>query len=186
MDLPWGDEKTVKFITNVGLLTSYGPHGQNVMACEWTHHISYSPGLIAVFLGIQKATVDNIRKTKEFGISLTSVEQSAFASVAGGSSGKNVNKIKVLEYLGFKFYKAKKIKPLMVKDAAMNAECKLFKEITFGDHIMFIGEVVEAQASDKEPLAYHQGKYWKMTTLLEKPSQEYRDNIKKLVEKYKK
>ena len=39
---------TVQFLTNVGLITSDGPYGPNVMAAEWTHHISYSPGLIAV------------------------------------------------------------------------------------------------------------------------------------------
>ena len=31
MDLPWGDEKTVQFVTNVGLITSDGQHGQNIV-----------------------------------------------------------------------------------------------------------------------------------------------------------
>ncbi len=48
MNLPWGDEKSNKFVTNVGLITSNGPYGHNIMAAEWTHHISYNPGLIAV------------------------------------------------------------------------------------------------------------------------------------------
>ena len=53
MDLPWGDEISNKFITNVGLITSDGPFGADVMACEWTHHISYSPGLIAVCICVR-------------------------------------------------------------------------------------------------------------------------------------
>ncbi len=48
MDLPYGDIKTWKFATNVGLITSNGPVGHNIMAAEWTHMVSYSPGLIAV------------------------------------------------------------------------------------------------------------------------------------------
>ncbi len=32
----------------------------------------------------------------------------------------------------------------MVNGASLNVECKLFSEITFGDHIMFIGKVLEA------------------------------------------
>ena len=46
MDLPWGDEKTTKFVTNVGLITSNGPYGYNIIAAEWTHQVSYSPSLI--------------------------------------------------------------------------------------------------------------------------------------------
>ncbi len=186
MDLPWGDEKTTKFITNVGLITSDGPHGHNVMAAEWTHHVSYSPGLIAVCLGPGKATTDNIRKTKEFGVSLAAVDQSVLSSVAGGYHGIQHNKIKALEELGFKFYQSKKIKALMVKDAALNVECRLIKEIELGDHTMFVGEVVEASISGKEPLAYHQGKYLKVTETLPKPSDAERAKIKGIVEKHRK
>ncbi len=31
----------------------------------------------------------------------------------------------------------------MIQDAAMNAECRLMKQEELGDHIMFVGEVVE-------------------------------------------
>ncbi len=187
MDLPWGDEKTILFITNVGLVTTYGPHGHNIMACEWTHHVSYSPGLIAVCIGPNKATYDNIKTSKEFGVSLTATDQNILASIAGGSSGKSINKIKVLEELGFKFYKANKINTLMVEDAVLNIECKLFKEIPLGDHTMFVGEVLEAKLNkEKEPLAYHKGNYWKIGEIIPKPPQEYLDKIKKLLEKYKK
>jgi len=70
MDIPWGSDESKKFATNVGLITSNGPHGHNVMAAEWTHHVSYSPGMIMVNVGFDKATEANIMKTKEFGVSL--------------------------------------------------------------------------------------------------------------------
>ena len=41
MDIPWGSEGTRKFVTNVGLITSDDPHGNNIMAAEWTHLVSY-------------------------------------------------------------------------------------------------------------------------------------------------
>ena len=143
MDLPWGDEKTVQFITNVGLITSKGKHGDNIMAAEWTHHISYSPGLIAVCVGHGKATYDNIKETKEFGVNISAIDQNVLASISGGSSGKTVDKIGALKELGFKFYKANKINTLMVEGAVLNIECKLMKEIPLGDHTMFVGEIVE-------------------------------------------
>ncbi len=51
----------------------------------------------------------------------------------------------------------------MVEGAAMNAECKLFKQIKLGDHTTFVGEVVELYPiKGKEPIVYHTGKYWKL------------------------
>ena len=109
MDFQWGDEKSQQFITNVGLITSDGPHGPNIMACEWTHHISYSPGLIALSLGLTKATLENIRKTKQFGVNIASVEQSVMASVSGGSSGRDTDKIAALKELGFSFFPSRRV-----------------------------------------------------------------------------
>ena len=187
MDLPWGDEKTVLFVTNVGLITTNGPHGHNIMAAEWTHHVSYSPGLVAVCIGLNKATLENIRESKEFGISLAATDQSVLSSVSGGSSGKGYNKIAALKELGFKFYNAKKINALMVEDAVLNIECKLFKEIPLGDHVMFVGEVLGASLNkNKEPLAYHEVKYWKLSASIENPPQQELENIKSVVEKHKK
>jgi flavin reductase (DIM6/NTAB) family NADH-FMN oxidoreductase RutF len=60
MDLPWNDRRTRQFLTNVRLITSDGPYGPNVMAAEWTHYISYSPGLIAVNIRGTDATPSKI------------------------------------------------------------------------------------------------------------------------------
>jgi len=187
MDLPWGDETTKQFITNVGLITSDGPFGPNVMACEWTHHISYRPGLIAVCIDPNDATHTNIKETKEFGVNLCATDQTILSSAAGNNSGKVIDKIKALEELGFKFIKAKQIKPLMIKGAVLNVECKLFKEIPLGDHTMFVGEVVQASVNPgKEPVVYHQGKYWQIGQNILDPSSEELKKIKKIVQKFKK
>ena len=186
MDLPWGSAESWKFITNVGLITSDGPYGVNIMAAEWTHHVSYRPGLVAICIGKTKATLENIRETKEFGISLASTDQSTIASIAGNYTRKDTDKISALKELGFEFYKAKKIKTLMVKGASLNAECKVINEIPLGDHVMFVGEVVEAEASAKEPVAYHKGRYWLMDTNVHELSDKERERIKAVVEKHRK
>lgn len=187
MDLPWGDDRTVQFITNVGLITSDGPIGPDVMAAEWTHHISYNPGLIAICIRPHDATHENIQATKEFGVNIASTEQGLLSSMAGGSTGREVNKIKVLEELGFKFYKAEKIKALMIQDAVLNIECKLFKEISLGDHTMFVGEVVAASLNaDKVPITYNKGKYGQVVYNIPKPSQEERERFAKIIDKHRK
>lgn len=187
MDLPWNDERSKKFITNVGLITSEGPFGPDVMACEWTHHVSYHPGLIAVCIRPDDATHENIKQTGEFGVNLCSTDQSRMSSIAGRYTGTKFDKIKALEELGFKFYKGIKIAAPMINGAAVNIECVLSKEIPLGDHTTFIGEVVEASNNnEKEPLAYYDGKYFIMNTPVERPTYEERDTMGKIVEKYKK
>jgi len=184
--LKWGEETTSNFITNVGLVTSVGVHGQNIMACEWTHHLSYDPALIAICIRDTGATAENIRKTKEFGVSLTSVDQNSMSSISGGHTGKTVDKVGALKELGFKFYEGKKIKPLMVKDAALNVECKLYKEIELGDHIMFVGKAVEIKNNSAKPAALHDGKYWKMSNPLDRVSDKKREEMKKVIDKFRK
>ena len=185
MDIPWGSKESRAFITNVGLITTLGESGQNIMACEWTHHVSYRPGYIAISVDKENLTNENIKKTKEFGVSIASVEQRILASVAGGYSGSEYNKIKALEKLGVKFYAGKKIKPLMVQDAVLNVECKVYKEVEFETHTLFIGEAVEVSLSDKVPLCFHQGKYWKLNETFSKPSDAEREEMKKIVESFK-
>ncbi len=185
MDLPWGDERTKKFVTNVGLITSNGPYGYDIMAAEWTHHVSYSPGMIAVCINSKSATNANIKRTKEFGVGLCAFDQNVLSSVAGGSSGKNVNKIEALKELGFEFFKAKKINVLMAEGAAMNAECRLHKKIELGSYTAFVGEVVWLYpGNEKEPLVYHGQKYFKLGEIMQKPSQGEMDRIKSIVEKH--
>lgn len=187
MDLPWGDERTKQFITNVGLITSDGPFGQNIMACEWTHHISYSPGLIAVCINFKDATNANIKKTKEFGVNIAAADQNVVSSVAGGSTGKEVDKISALKELGFEFYEGKKIKALMVKDAVLNVECRVIKTIKLGDRTMFVGEVMDASVNKgKEPLAYHAGRYWKLENSISEPDSEQLRKISEAVSRHKK
>lgn len=186
MDLPWGDERTIQFVTNVGLITSNGSYGDNIMAAEWTHHISYSPGLIAVCIRSNDATYDNIQQTKEFGVNICASDQATVSNISGIYTRKEVDKINALKELEFKFYKANKIKTLMLEGAVVNIECKLVKEIPFGSHTMFVGEVVETLLNpDKEPLAYNKGKYWLLDKNIPKPSAEELEKINKIINKFK-
>ena len=185
MDIPWGSEAARKFVTNVGLITTDGPKGPDVMAAEWTHHVSYSPGIIIVNINAgNKATAVNIEKSREFGVNIAAEDQNIASSISGSSSGADTDKIAVLKDLGFEFYRASKIKAPMIKGAALNVECKLIKSEKFGSHIMFVGEAVEVSVGGR-PIAFHDGKYWHLDKQVEKPSQSIRDKIDKLTEKHR-
>jgi flavin reductase (DIM6/NTAB) family NADH-FMN oxidoreductase RutF len=187
MDIQWNDRRTRQFVTNVGLITSDGPYGADVMAAEWTHHMSYSPCLIAVNIRGHDATAHNIEESKEFGVNLAGEDQNILCSISGRFTATKVDKVQILNEFGVKFYPGRKIACLMIENCAMNAECKLVKREELGDHIMFIGEVVEISADENiKPLIYHNGKYWKMSDTVERPPSDILEKINELGERYKK
>ena len=131
-----------KFATNIGLVTSDGPMGPNIMTAAWTHHISYEPALVMVNVEPEDATLKNILATKKFGVSLASDQQNILSSVSGRYSAKNIDKISLLKELGFEFYEGEKAKVPLVKDAALNIELELVKNEPMGDHVILVGKVL--------------------------------------------
>jgi flavin reductase (DIM6/NTAB) family NADH-FMN oxidoreductase RutF len=180
------DKGWEKFVTGVGLITSNGPHGHNIMAAEWTRQVSYNPFLISVHVSAKHATTDNIKKTKVFGVSLCTDKQNIISSLSGNYKGRMHNKIAALKKLGFKFYKAKKINVMMVQNSALNAECKVIKTITLGDHIMFVGKVIAGKVGKDTPLAYNHGLYYYLNKNIPKPSDASRAKMKAVMERHRK
>lgn len=148
------------FTTGVGLVTSTGKHGSNVMAVEWTMHMSYEPMLIAIFIHEGSATYENIMETKEFGVNMSTDEQATLVSIAGSYSRTEIDKLSLKYY---KTYPARCIKAPMIKGCIINAECILVNHFKLGDHVAVIGEVIDAKFDKtKSPLIYHQGRYRKI------------------------
>ena len=153
------------FTTGVSLVTSSGTHGQNVMAAEWTIQISYKPMLIAVFIHEDSATFENIKKTKEFGINVSSEGQTMAVNIAGGYSRREIDKLKVKGI--FDFLPSRKIKSPMIAGCIVNAECKLVTMKKLGDHIMAVGKVVAISYDEtKKPLIYHSGRYFRIGSII--------------------
>ncbi len=160
-------EKAQKyFATGVSLITSCGPRGQNVMAAEWTMQISYKPMLMAVFIHESTATFANIKKTKEFGINVSSEDQTMSVNIAGGYSRKEIDKLKIKD--SFNVFKPRKIKSPMIAGCIVNAECKLVTMKKLGDHTLVVGKVVAiSYDASKKPLLYHRGRYFRIGSTIE-------------------
>jgi flavin reductase (DIM6/NTAB) family NADH-FMN oxidoreductase RutF len=181
VDLKWEDPRASKFVTSVGLITTRGATGDNIMSSEWTHHISYSPGFIAVCINkTNPATAKNIEESEEFTVNLASVEQSVIASISGNDHGNEVDKIALLKEIGFKFSPAKKVKTLVLEGSSLVAECKLMETIDVGgSHTIFIGEIVEIYPENKhESLVYYKRKFWHADKQIAKPDQEVLGQLK--------
>jgi flavin reductase (DIM6/NTAB) family NADH-FMN oxidoreductase RutF len=143
--------------------------------------------LLPIYEG-HDATAQNIKESKEFGISIAAENQNVICSIAGKYKGIHVDKISVIKEAGIAaFYNAKSISsqvPMLV-GAAMNAECKLVKQEELGDHIMFVGEVIEISADENiRPLLYHNGRYWKLGEAMIKPQPDLLDRIEEFAKKH--
>ncbi|MEK6846640.1 MAG: flavin reductase family protein [Nanoarchaeota archaeon] len=186
MDLPWKSHESNSFVTNVGLITSRNEGRDNIMSAEWTHHISYSPGIIAVSISKDNnTTAKNIAKTKVFGVSIVAEDQNVIASKAGDYEGYLVDKISALRDLGFSFIRGKETGVYLVEGSVLQLECKLVNIIDSGSHNLFIGEVVSAKLVDKKPLIMHGGKFWRFGEQIHKSAQNELDRINQIFDKYK-
>ncbi len=144
-----------KFTTTVGFITTHGPRGPNVMAAEWTYHVSYRPFLVSVHIASDSATHEAIIETGEFGVNLTADDQVLAMGFAGHFSKHEIDK---LSSEVFETYPAKRIKAPMIKGCLLNAECRLVQRIPMGDHTAFVGEVIEFSVDgSKGPVVLHRG-----------------------------
>jgi flavin reductase (DIM6/NTAB) family NADH-FMN oxidoreductase RutF len=148
------------FATTVGLVTTKGSHGENVMAVEWTMQVSYEPMLIAIFIH-DSPTLWNIKDSNVFGVNIASDAQANLANIAGGYSGTEIEKLTIPHT--FETYPGEQIDVPMLKGCVLNAECKVRTIQELGDHIMVVGEAVVASFDEKKyPLIYTRGNYRKL------------------------
>ena len=154
------------FTTGIGLITSDGSHGKNVMAAEWTMQISHNPMLIAVFIHDDAYTLRNIRQTGYFGVNIASEEQSDQVSTAGGYSRMEVDKLNIRGLFPLK--KPERTRLPMIANCVLNAECKLFALKKVGDHNMVVGKVLSIRHDEtKKPLLYHRNRYFELGKKIE-------------------
>lgn len=132
----------------------------NGMIAGWFTKCSSDPHMLAVALWEKGYTHKLIRKSKEFVIAIPNKNMEKHLLFFGTTHG---NKIDKFAKSGISTEKAKYVKSPLLKDATMNFECKLEKEIKTGNHFLFIGRVVAAYVNkDKKNLFYmgkKKGKY---------------------------
>jgi flavin reductase (DIM6/NTAB) family NADH-FMN oxidoreductase RutF len=128
--------------------------------------ISYNPMLIAIFIHEGNTTFKNIKQTKEFGINVSSEEQTMAVNIAGGYSRKEIDKLKIKD--AFDTIPSKKINAPMIAGCTINVECKLVTMKKLGDHVMIVGRAVAISYDEsKKPLVYHTGRYFRLGPIIE-------------------
>jgi flavin reductase (DIM6/NTAB) family NADH-FMN oxidoreductase RutF len=145
--------------TAVALLTCAAGERVDVMACEWAMLVSISPFCFVVAVHASHATHALIAESGEFGLSFCSDQQARLSHVSGSYSMHDVDKWALEK---FPTRPGRKISAPMIDGSVLNAECRVVATHELG-HTLYIGETSWARFDpEKDPLLYHDGKYWRM------------------------
>lgn len=125
------------------------------MIAGWSMKCSSNPKLFAVALWEKGYTHKLIRNTKEFVIAVPNKSLEKALNIFGTRHGDIIDKFKVTKIAT---QKAKHINVPLLSDATINMECKLEKEVTTGDHIIFVGRLVAAYHNKEKKVLLNMGK----------------------------
>ncbi len=125
------------------------------MIAGWTMKCSSEPPLYAVALSKRGYTQNLIRTSKEFVVAIPNKDLEEEVKLFGSTHGNIVDKFAESK---IETFAAEFVKSPLIKDATVNMECKLFKEVDAGDHYIFIGEVVAGYVDNEKKMLFNLGK----------------------------
>ncbi|MFP3909018.1 MAG: flavin reductase family protein [Archaeoglobaceae archaeon] len=117
----------------------------NAMTADWVVPLSFEPTLIGISIGHTRHTNSLIKDSKEFVVSVPTIELLKDVWVAGTESGARENKA---EKMSVSFIPSKKIGTPSIKECQANIECKVVNEVETGDHTFFVGEIQDVSYGD--------------------------------------
>ncbi len=143
-----------KFTTGVTVVTvqeAGAPHGMTVNSFT---SVSLDPLLVLICLDKESTTTDMLSRTGRFTVNILTAEQENIARRFAGS-GNERDRFNNLEYTI-----SDEGTPVL-RDVLGYVTCTVKEVVDGGDHLIFLGEVVDLGDSDtdQQPLLYYGGNY---------------------------
>ncbi|MEW9052765.1 MAG: flavin reductase family protein [Neobacillus sp.] len=124
----------------VALVTVSHNGADNIMAAGWHTYISYEPPMYGVAIGRERFTYQLMKEAGNFAINFLPFEKSNFIQLSGVFSGAEVNKFE-LGKMGFD--RGIATNAPILHDAYIAYECEVIDVNTYGDHDLFVGNIVQ-------------------------------------------
>jgi flavin reductase (DIM6/NTAB) family NADH-FMN oxidoreductase RutF len=121
-------------------------HKPNIITLAWAMPTSINPPMVAISVSPRRHSHALIAESREFVVNIPTMQLLEQVMFCGEHSGRKRDKFKET---GLTPLKGKKVKAPLIKECIAHLECKLYGQFTTGDHTIFVGEIVAAQA-DKE------------------------------------
>ena len=143
-DTPWITRLLYPKLTS--LVTCVDKSGKpNILTVTLAMPVSSTPPIIAICVTPTRFSYKMIKETKQFVVNIPSVNLARHVTFCGMVSGKNIDKFKETRLTASR---AKKVEAPIIEECIGHVECRVIKEISIGDHSMFLGKVVAAYADE--------------------------------------
>ena len=140
------------------VLTTINKEGKtNAATFAWVASLSFEPTMLAVMIGKERYTLENIKTSKEFVVNIPSVNVLKKVYFVGSYSFREMpDKIKKA---GFSTKPAQFLKTPKLKECIGWIECKLKETIKEGDHYIVVGKILGGEVKEE---------FWQERFLVEK------------------
>lgn len=131
---------------NSCLITSKGKTGKaNIMTVAWIIPISVDPPWLGMSIRPQRHSYNLILESGEFVVNVPTFNLANQVLFCGRRSGKEHDKFRETS---LKAMRAKKVNAPAIAECVGHLECRLVKTLELGDHMLVIGEIIKAYATD--------------------------------------
>ncbi len=137
-----------KFATGVTVITTEVDGEVHGMTANAFMSVSLDPKLVLISVGDKARMHDLIKRADKFAVNILSEEQKEMSMIFAGQ-------IKEERNVAFEDFEGTPI----IKDSIVNLACNVYDAHEAGDHTLFVGEVLNLNVQDGEPLAFFEGKY---------------------------
>lgn len=137
----------------------------NIITLAWKTPLSHTPPLVGISIAKTHFSCELVEKSEEFVINIPDINLIEKVMFCGKVSGRDVDKFKESKLTPAKGHVL--VKTPLISECIGNLECSLRDIREVGDHKLFIGEILYAQAEevsfdetwnvDKTKLIYHLG-----------------------------
>lgn len=113
----------------------------NIITIAWHMPVSFNPQLYAISIGKTRFSLDVIKKSRAFVVNFIPYSLKDAALVCGTKSGMHIDKFKES---GLTKVEADSVDCPKIREALAYIECEVFSEVDAGDHVVFIGRVLNS------------------------------------------
>jgi len=114
----------------------------NIITLAWHMPVSFNPNLYAISVGKTRFSCEVIKKSKAFVVNFVPFSLKDKALICGTKSGAHIDKF---EEAGLSKEEASNVDCPRIKEALAYIECEVVEEVDAGDHIIFIGKVLNSK-----------------------------------------
>ncbi|WP_101845019.1 flavin reductase family protein [Halobacillus sp. Marseille-P3879] len=137
-----------KFATGVTVIASESNGETHGMTANAFMSVSLDPKLVLISVGSNAKMNKVIQESQKFTVNVLSGTQKEMSMIFAGQ-------IKQEQEVDFGLFEGMPI----IEDSLVSLACNVYDTHEAGDHTLYIGEVINLNLKDGEPLAFFEGKY---------------------------